>query len=119
MITGSQGAIIAPVICLESDGHVTVESSCYEGVCNNVTNNGNNNIEKCEDCVDIPLWPYIPEFKQAIKASYQTVDLITYDSIAQHTINAEQNTNCTAHTPSLVTINSQPQLAITYTHLLL
>ncbi|MFQ6607545.1 MAG: hypothetical protein ACE5EE_03290 [Fidelibacterota bacterium] len=119
LITGSQGAVIAPVACFESDGRITIESSCNQNVCTNVASKGNNHLEKCQDCIDIPLWPYTQEIKKAVKAGYFKIEVTPTVFIDISAFNYEQYSNYITLTLNNLITKNQPQLALLSTRLLL
>ncbi len=117
MIGVSSGAIITPVICVESNGELNIETGC--DITERSDNDQQSDYEHCSICVDIPFSQYSPEIFQTIKSDtqnsvFESVDIITYTAPVQI-----QYTSCSEYTAHSVAINSQPQLAILSTRLLL
>ena len=114
-----QGAVQAPVACFESDGHINVEIDCKINLCEINIDEEENHVDQCQSCVDIPLWSFNSEYKQAVKASDQNPRIKTFNFVFQPTFNFEQNITCTIANPNLVVLRAQPQFSIPYTQLLL
>ena len=117
MIGVSSGAIITPVICIELNGELNIETGC--DITERSDNDQQSDYDHCSICVDIPFSQYSPEISQTIKSDtqnfvFESVDIVTYAAPVQI-----QHTNFSDYTAHSFAINSQPQLAILSTRLLL
>lgn len=61
----SQYVIESPVLCLESDGQINIETDCnYVPI-----QKDNNHQVDCFDCIDIPFWNYNPDLLFLVKSA--------------------------------------------------
>lgn len=119
LIVASQGLIQAHVVCIESDGNVNLELDCELWQCEINTIYENNQVDQCQECIDIPLEPNTSVFKQAVRADNWNLALPTFDLTTQTIFINEQFSNCIDPTQKFLYTKTQPQLAIKSTRLLL
>lgn len=113
----SSGTIITPVVCMEYNGSVKIETGCNNYVqFESSANDRQNPDDHCRSCVDIPLSQYSPKIYRHSNSDIQNIvlDVITIPKFVQ-----EQPIIRTEYTKEIFAINNQSQLAIRSTRLLL
>ncbi|MFQ6677974.1 MAG: hypothetical protein ACE5D0_06590 [Fidelibacterota bacterium] len=63
----SQNVVESPVLCFESDGHINLESDC-DHTCIEPTQNNDEHIDDCRNCVDISFWNYNPDLSFLVRS---------------------------------------------------
>ena len=57
----TQNGVESPVICFETDGHINIEAVC-DISCKIPTPKTDKHQNECDNCCDIHLWNYNPDF---------------------------------------------------------
>lgn len=60
----SHNVVESPVLCLESDGQINIETDCNDPP----VQKNNENQEDCFECIDIQLWNYNPDLTFLVKS---------------------------------------------------
>ncbi len=72
----SQYVIESPVLCLESDGQLNIETDCN----NSPLQKNNDNQDDCFDCIDISFWNYNPDLSFLVKSADFDLHEISHES---------------------------------------